>query len=84
MAHLAVENKTPFAFEAFFLADEEGRMLFVPIVKATYCIQEGGAIVAGGEASSCEHRWRAWGILRYPATSMSLKRPSSSLLLMLF
>ena len=40
MTHPASENKTPFAFEPLFLADEEGRPLFVPIVKATYLIQE--------------------------------------------
>ena len=36
MGHPAIENKTPFVFEPLFLADEEGRPLFVPIVKATY------------------------------------------------
>ena len=41
MGHPAVENKTPFAFEPLFLADEEGRPIFVPIVKATYHIQKG-------------------------------------------
>jgi hypothetical protein len=41
MAHPAIENETPFAFEPLFLADEEGRPLFVPVVKGTYSIQEG-------------------------------------------
>jgi hypothetical protein len=40
MPHPAVENLTPFAFEALFLADEEGRPLVVPIVKATYDIRD--------------------------------------------
>src|SRR4051794_33828073 len=38
MGHPAVENETPFAFESLFVADEEGRPLFVPIIKATYAI----------------------------------------------
>jgi len=39
VAHPEVDNKTPFAFEPLFLADEEGRPLFVPVIKATYSIQ---------------------------------------------
>ncbi len=39
MPHPLVKNRTPFAFEPLFLADEEGRSLFVPIVKATYHIR---------------------------------------------
>jgi hypothetical protein len=38
MGHPALENQTPFAFEPFFLGDEEGRPLLVPLVKATYTI----------------------------------------------
>jgi hypothetical protein len=44
MGHPEIENKTQFAFEPLFLADEEGRLLFVPIVKATYVIQEGTSL----------------------------------------
>ena len=39
MPHPEFHNKTPFAFESLFLADEEGRSLFVPIVKATFDIR---------------------------------------------
>jgi len=42
LPHPAVENQTPFAFEALFLADEEGRPLVVPIVKATFDIKPAG------------------------------------------
>ena len=38
MGLAAVENQTPFVLENIFLADEEGRPLFVPVVKATYAI----------------------------------------------
>jgi hypothetical protein len=46
MAHPEVDNKTPFAFETLFLADEEGRPLFVPVIKATYSIQHGKLTLA--------------------------------------
>lgn len=36
MGHPIIENKTCFAFEPLFLADEEGRPLLVPVIKATY------------------------------------------------
>lgn len=38
MGHPQTENKTPYAFEVLFLADEEGRPLLVVVVKATYAI----------------------------------------------
>jgi hypothetical protein len=38
MGHAAVDNATPFAFEAFFLMDEDGRALCVPLLKASYAI----------------------------------------------
>lgn len=36
MGHPEIENRTPFAFEALFVADEEGRPIVAPIVKATF------------------------------------------------
>jgi hypothetical protein len=47
MGQPEVENQTPFAFEALFLADEEMRPLLVPVVKATYDISERGLSLAG-------------------------------------
>ncbi|XXT15179.1 DUF2169 domain-containing protein [Sorangium sp. So ce429] len=38
MGHPAVENKTPFALEPLFLADEEGRPLLVVLVQATFTL----------------------------------------------
>jgi hypothetical protein len=38
MGHPSIENPTAFEFDPLFLADEEGRSLFVPVVKATYTI----------------------------------------------
>ena len=34
MGHPAIDNRTPFAFDALYLADEEGRPLVVPVLKA--------------------------------------------------
>ncbi len=39
MGHAEIENLTPFAFETALAADEDGRLLYVPIVKATYALQ---------------------------------------------
>ncbi len=38
MGHASIENRTPFAFEAVFLADEEGRPILVTVSRATYQI----------------------------------------------
>ena len=45
MSHPEVENKTPFVFEALYLADEEFRPLIVPVVKATFTIGRDGRCV---------------------------------------
>ncbi len=42
MGHPEVENRTPFAFEALYLVDEELRPLVVPLVKATFGIGADG------------------------------------------
>ncbi len=46
MGHPEVENGTPFAFEPVFVADEEGRPLFVPVVKASYDVTARGLALA--------------------------------------
>jgi hypothetical protein len=61
MTHPASENKTPFAFEPLFLADEEGRPLFVPIVKATYLIQEGTRLSLADEQVPVNVGGEYWG-----------------------
>ncbi len=50
MGHPSVENGTPFAFEPLFLADEEGRPILVPLVKATYEVSQHGLAVAPEQA----------------------------------
>lgn len=44
MGHATIENRTPFALETLFLADEEGRPLLVPLVQATYDIVAGRSL----------------------------------------
>jgi hypothetical protein len=46
MGHPEVENETPFTFEPLFLAEEEGRPLLVPVLKATYDIKATGLALA--------------------------------------
>src|SRR4051812_42021399 len=38
MAHPKVENRTPFALDTLFVADENGVPLCVPVVKASFAI----------------------------------------------
>ena len=42
MGHASIENRTPFAFEALHLCDEEMRPLLVPLVKGTFAIGKDG------------------------------------------
>lgn len=46
MGQPAIDNESRFAVEPVFAADEEGRPLLVPVVKATYTIGEGGLELA--------------------------------------
>src|ERR1035441_4430211 len=44
MGQSEIENRTPFAFEALYAADEEGCPVLVPIVKATFDILPDGSL----------------------------------------
>jgi hypothetical protein len=44
VGHAKIENLTPFAFETVVAADEDGRLLYVPVVKATYALQPDGSL----------------------------------------
>lgn len=46
VGHPEVDNGTPFAFEPLFLADEEGRPVLVPLVKASYDLASGTPALA--------------------------------------
>lgn len=85
MGHPAIENGTPFAFEPLFLADEEGRPLLVPLVKATYELGPAGLALApaqlppclageahGDDLETCSYRYAPEGALPKPATDVVL------------
>jgi hypothetical protein len=61
MGHAKVENKTPFAFEALYLVDEELRPLVVPIVKATFAIGRDGRCVRAEEQLPLNTGGECWG-----------------------
>ena len=67
MGHPEVDNRTPFAFEALFLADEELRPLLVPLVKATFTIGEDGRCRRADEQLAPSLEGECWG--KDPETS---------------
>ncbi len=84
MGQPKVENQTPFAFEALFLADEEMRPLLVPLVKATYDISERGLSLAAeqlpvnpageayGDPAETSYRYEPECAFAKPATDVVL------------
>jgi len=61
MPHPEVDNQTPFAFEPLFVADEDGRPIVAPILKATYEIGEGGALELADEQLPVDFAGSPWG-----------------------
>jgi len=61
MGHPKVDNRTPFAFEALYLADEEFRPLVVPLVKATFTIGEDGRCRRADEQLPPNLEGECWG-----------------------
>jgi hypothetical protein len=61
MPHPTVDNRSPFAFEALFLADEEGRPLYVPVIQATYRIEEGGFLSLTEKPLAIQTAGEFWG-----------------------
>jgi hypothetical protein len=53
MGHPEIENGTPFAFEPVFVTDEDGRPLFVPVLKASYDVTARGLQLAPEQAPVC-------------------------------
>jgi hypothetical protein len=84
MPHPKIENRTPFAFEPLFIADEDGRPLLVPIVKATYRITKKGLVLAEeqvpvnfagewwGEPGKSSYKYEPETALPKPATDIVL------------
>jgi hypothetical protein len=61
MAHADIENNTPFAFDFTLLADEEGHPLVVPLVQATYTLQERGLGTLAEKQLPVQPRGELWG-----------------------
>jgi hypothetical protein len=84
MGHPEIENRTPFAAEALFMQDEEGRALVVPVVKATYAIGRGklqladhqrpvnGAGEFWGEPGQSSYKYEPEVAFVKPATDVAL------------
>lgn len=61
MGHPRIDNNTSLSFEMLFLADEEGRPLFVPLVKTTYSIHNKGQLVHGEKPMPVNPAGEYWG-----------------------
>jgi hypothetical protein len=61
MGHPQIENKTPFAFEALYLVDEEFRPLVVTVVKATFSIGRDGRCTRAEEQVPLNVGGECWG-----------------------
>jgi hypothetical protein len=61
MGHAEVDNKTPFAFQALHLVDEEFRPLLVPLVKATFDIGRDGRCVRAENQIAPNLAGEFWG-----------------------
>ena len=61
MGHPQVDNGTPFAFEPLFIADEDGRPIVVPIVKATFDVSPRGDVTLGEKQVPVDFRGKLYG-----------------------
>jgi hypothetical protein len=61
VSHADIENLTPFAFEAAIAADEDGRLLYVPIVKATYEVRSGSPLLMAERQLPVNLDGELWG-----------------------
>ncbi|HEY4184299.1 MAG TPA: DUF2169 domain-containing protein [Polyangia bacterium] len=61
MGHPAIENNTPFAFQALFLVDEEFRPLVVPLVKATFTVAADGRCALAEKQVPPNLEGECWG-----------------------
>lgn len=84
MGQPSVVNRTPFAFEPLFVADEEGRLLLVPLIKGTWDLsltalvlspEQLLPVLAGelyGEPETSSYRYEPECSLPKPATDVVL------------
>src|SRR5262245_59444304 len=85
MNHPEIENRTPFAFDPLFAYDEEGRPLYVPLVRATYELVNGrlwptdeqappplGGELYGADAATSSYKHEPEAAFVKPATDVVL------------
>ena len=85
MGHPSVENRTPFAFEAVYLTDEEGRPVLVSIVRASFDLRASGLRLAatqqpvplggetwGADSATSSYRYEPEVAFVKPATDLVL------------
>ncbi len=61
MGHAKVENLTPFSFETAVASDEDGHVVYVPIVKATYALEPDGSLVIVDQQLPVNFSGELWG-----------------------
>jgi len=61
MGHAAIENRTPFAFEALYLVDEQQRPVVVPLVKASFQIGDDGRCTPAAQQIAVNPTGECWG-----------------------
>ncbi|HUQ84054.1 MAG TPA: DUF2169 domain-containing protein [Gemmatimonadaceae bacterium] len=61
MAHPEIDNRTPFAFAPLFIADEDGRPVVVPIVKATFAVTARGDVTLGEKQALVDFKGKLHG-----------------------
>ena len=61
MPHPEIDNRTPFACEPLFIADEDGRPVVAPIVKATFTVSARGEVTLGDKQAPVDFRGKLNG-----------------------
>jgi hypothetical protein len=75
MAYPEIDNRTPFAVEPLFIADEDGRPVVVPIVKATFGVSPRGDVTLAEKQPPVDFRGKLHG---EPAKSSPRLEPDTA------
>lgn len=75
MAYPEIDNRTPFAFAPLFIADEDGRPVVVPIVKATFDVSPRGEVTLGETQALVDFKGKLYG---EPAKSSPRLEPETA------
>ena len=61
MAHPEIDNRTPFAVTPLFIADEDGRPIVVPVIKATFDVSLRGDVTLGETQVPVDFKGKHYG-----------------------